>query len=145
MRILPLSILLLVCLLVTLAVAQPAPPPAYVVVVNGKNPMTLVSRRLLSEVFLKKKTRWDGGELIRPVDQDAESAVRRRFTEHILNRSVSAVRSYWQQIIFAGRDVPPPELPGDVQVLRYVRQYPGAIGYVSAAADTAGAKVLPVR
>ncbi|MEY2934402.1 MAG: hypothetical protein RL033_5151 [Pseudomonadota bacterium] len=144
MRTLQLSLFLLVCLLGTLAVAQPAPPP-YLVVVNGKNPMTLVSRKLLSEVFLKKKTRWDGGELIRPVDQDAESAVRRRFSEHILNRSVTAVRSYWQQIIFAGRDVPPPELLGDAQVLSYVRQYPGAVGYVSAAADTAGAKVLPVR
>lgn len=144
MRILPLSILLLTCLLGTWALAQPAPAP-YQVIVNGKNPMTQVSRRLLSEVFLKKKTRWDGGELIRPVDQEADSAVRRQFSEHILKRSVSAVRSYWQQIIFAGRDVPPPELTGDAQVLTYVRQYAGAVGYVSATADTAGAKVLPVR
>jgi ABC-type phosphate transport system substrate-binding protein len=143
MRALELSLLLLVCLLGTAALAQPA--PQYLVVVNGKNPMTLVSRKMLSEAFLKKKTRWEGGELIRPVDQDAESAVRRRFSEHVLNRSVTAVRSYWQQVIFAGRDVPPPELPGDARVLEYVRQHSGGVGYVSVTADTAGAKVLAVR
>jgi hypothetical protein len=62
-----------------------------------------------------------------------------------LNRSVTAVRSYWQQVIFAGRDVPPPELPGDARVLEYVRQHSGGVGYVSVTADTAGAKVLAVR
>jgi ABC-type phosphate transport system substrate-binding protein len=144
MRALGLTILLLTCLLATAAVAQPA-PPAYVIVVNGKNPTTTVSRRFLSEAFLKKTTRWEGGELIRPVDQDPEAAVRRHFTEQVLRRSVTAVRSYWQQVIFAGRDVPPPELAGDGQVLDYVKRHPGAVGYVSATADTAGTKILAVR
>jgi ABC-type phosphate transport system substrate-binding protein len=144
MRALGLTLLLLTCLLATAAVAQ-APPPPYVIVVNTHNPVTVVSRKFLSEAFLKKTTRWEDGELIRPVDQDAESAVRRRFTEHVLRRSVSAVRSYWQQVIFAGRDVPPPELPGDRQVLDYVRRHAGSVGYVSAANDTAGIKVLAVR
>ena len=144
MRTLGLTILLLTCLLATVALAQPA-PPAYVVVVNGRNPMSSVGRKFLSEAFLKKTTRWNDGQLIRPVDQDADSLVRQRFTEHVLRRSVTAVRSYWQQMIFAGRDVPPPELAGDVRVLDYVKHHAGAVGYVSAAADTAGAKVLTVH
>jgi ABC-type phosphate transport system substrate-binding protein len=144
MRALGLTILVLTCLLATAAVAQPTPPP-YLIVVNGKNPMSEVGRKFLGEAFLKKTTRWEGGELIRPADQDAESAVRRRFTEHVLKRSVTAVRSYWQQMIFAGRDVPPPELAGDRQVLDYVKRHAGAVGYVSATADTAGTKVLAVR
>jgi len=39
------------------------------------------------------------------VDLSPESAVRRKFSEAVLRRSVASVRSYWQQIIFAGRDV----------------------------------------
>lgn len=144
MRALGLTILLLTCLLATAAVAQPASPP-YLIVVNGTNPITAVGRKFLAEAFLKKTTRWESGELIRPVDQESDSTVRRHFTEQVLKRSVTAVRSYWQQVIFAGRDVPPPELPGDREVLEYVKRHPGAVGYVSAAADTAGAKVLAVR
>ena len=83
--------------------------------------------------------------MIRPVDQSADSAVRRRFSEEVLQRSVTAVRSYWQQVIFSGRDVPPPELAGDGTVLEFVRNHTGAVGYISGSASSAGAKVLSVR
>ena len=46
---------------------------------------------------------------IRPVDLRPNAATRRLFSERMLRRSVAAVRSYWQQRIFSGRGVPPPE------------------------------------
>jgi hypothetical protein len=55
------------------------------------------------------------------------------------------VRAYWQQRIFSGRDVPPPELDSDQQVVDYVMKYPGAIGYVSGAADLKGARAVQIR
>ena len=51
---------------------------------------------------------------------------------------ISAVESYWQQQIFAGKEVPPAAKPSDEEVLAYVRSTPGAIGYVSAGASTTG-------
>jgi len=83
--------------------AGAASPPAYVVIVHPTNPTTSVSRRFLADAFLKKTTRWDNGETIRPVDQAPDTSVRRRFSDEVLKRSVAAVRNYWQQIIFAGR------------------------------------------
>jgi hypothetical protein len=58
---------------------------------------------------------------------------------------VQAVKSYWQQVIFSGRGVPPPELESDEAVIRYVLRFPGAVGYVSGTADVRGVKVLAVR
>jgi len=92
-----------------------------------------VDRKFLADAFLKKTTRWDDGELIRPVDQVPDSPVRRKFSEDVVKRSVAAVRSYWQQVIFTGRGVPPPEVGGDDEVVRYVLKYSGAVGYVSEA------------
>jgi hypothetical protein len=83
--------------------------------------------------------------VIRPVDLAANSVVRRKFTEDVLNRSVEAVKGYWQQRIFSGRDVPPPELDTDEDVIAYVLKYEGAIGYVSGSASLRGTKVLAVR
>lgn len=123
----------------------PTPPPAYRVIVNPRNAVTSIERRFLGQAFLKKITQWSDGVAIRPVDQQADSTVRRRFTDEVLNRSVAAVRSYWQHIIFSGRNVPPPELNSDEEVVRYVLRYPGAVGYVSGGANTGAAKVVAVR
>jgi hypothetical protein len=71
--------------------------------------------------------------------------VRRRFCEEVLSRSVAAVKSYWQQLIFSGRAVPPPELDTDEEVVRYVAKYSGAIGYVSGASELSGVKVVAVK
>jgi ABC-type phosphate transport system substrate-binding protein len=117
----------------------------YRVIVNAKNQQGAVDRRFLAQAFLKKATVWGDGELIRPVDLPADSGARRRFTDEVLERTVTAVKSYWQQIIFSGRGVPPPELDSDDAVIRYVLRYPGALGYVSAGADLHGVKVLAVK
>jgi hypothetical protein len=62
-----------------------------------------------------------------------------------LQRSPAAVRNYWQQRIFTGRGVPPPELATDDAVLAYVREHRGAVGYGSTSAETGSVKVLELR
>lgn len=119
--------------------------PAFLIIVHSTNPATTVDRRFLTEAFLKKKTRWPGGDVIRPVDQLAGAGVRSRFSAGVLERSVDAVRRYWLQRIFAGRDVPPPELESDADVVQYVLRQPGAVGYVSASAPIDGAKALRIE
>jgi ABC-type phosphate transport system substrate-binding protein len=117
----------------------------YVVIVNPTNPITTVERRFLEDAFLKRVTRWPSDQPIRPVDQGPGSPVRRAFTEEVLRRSVEAVKGYWQQHIFSGRDVPPPELDSDAEVIKYVLRYDGAIGYVPSGANLNGCKVLIVE
>ncbi len=127
---------ILVALLVALgAVLAPgrvssAETPAFVVIVHPQSPYRALERSFVAEAFLKKSTRWPSGDVIKPVDLPPNSRTRERFSQDVLRRSVSAVRSYWQQIIFSGRDVPPPELANDDVVVKYVETHPGAIGYV---------------
>jgi len=122
-----------------------ASSPAFRVIVNPANASPALDRRFLTEVFLKRNTRWPTGELIRPVDQGTDSSVRRRFSEDVLNRSVAAVKSYWQQMIFSGRAIPPPELDSDEEVIRYVAKFPGAVGYISGTGELAGVKAVALR
>jgi ABC-type phosphate transport system substrate-binding protein len=127
------------------AQAPVATAPSYRIIVHPQNPVSSAGRRFVAEAFLKKTTRWQDGEVIRPVDLPLESAARRKFTDEVLGRSVAAVRSYWQQLIFAGRDVPPPELDGDAAVVAYVLRNRGGLGYVSGSASLAGAKAIAVK
>jgi len=80
-------------------------------------------------------TLWDTRKPVLPVDQTADSPVRRTFTKQVHRRTIASVQTYWQQQTFAGRGVAPPERASDVDVLNYIRQFPNGIGYVTADAD----------
>jgi hypothetical protein len=118
---------------------------AYKVIVNPVNPVTVIDRDRLREAFLKKATDWASGEAIRPVDLARRSPVRERFTAEVLHKTPSQLRSYWNQQIFSGKGVPPPEAPTPGDVVAYVLGNPGAIGYIPAAADAGRAKVVRVK
>lgn len=120
-------------------------PPPFVVIVHPSNPVTSATRAFLTDAFLKKTTRWSHDEPIRPADLRPSSATRAVFSRKVLGRSVAAVRSYWQQRIFSGRGVPPPELDDDAAVVRYVLTHSGSVGYVSGRARLDGARVIAVE
>lgn len=117
----------------------------YRVIVNPANPMDELDRRFLAEAFLKKSTRWPNDDLVRPVDLNPGSAVRRAFSDDVVKKSVSTVKSYWQQMVFSGRGVPPPEMASEDEVVSFVLKNRGAVGYVSTSTNVLGAKILPLR
>jgi ABC-type phosphate transport system substrate-binding protein len=139
----------LLALIGILAAAGPARPqsrPAgYQLIVNPSNPLTSVDRAFLRQAFLKKTMRWSHGEPIRPVDLRPTSAVRRDFSEQVLGRSVAAVRAYWQQLIFSGREIPPLELEDSGAVVRYVARHRGTVGYVAGDVKLDGVKIVPLN
>jgi ABC-type phosphate transport system substrate-binding protein len=128
-----------------LGLARATGTPSFVVIVHPQNAISTVDRKLLANAFLKKVTRWQGGNMIRPVDRAADTPVREHFSQTVHKRSAMAIRAYWQQQIFAGRDVPPPELASDEEVVKYVLQHDGAVGYVTSSAPLNGAKVVRVE
>jgi ABC-type phosphate transport system substrate-binding protein len=132
-------------ILLTLAaavVAAAAPAVAraqgFVVIVNSAGPAS-VSKDDASKAFLKK-----GGTLV-AVDQGRSAAVRDAFSKAVLGRPASAMVTYWQQQIFAGKDVPPPQKNSDAEVVAFVKANPYGIGYVSAGADVAGVKTVTLQ
>lgn len=117
------------------------------VIVNQANSTTSISKKNLSDCFMKeaKTYTWISGQYVVPVDLSATSETRQRFSKKIHGRDASAVKNYWQRQIFSGRAVPPAEKGSDAEVLEFVRNNPGAVGYVSAEAEVgAGVKVLEI-
>jgi ABC-type phosphate transport system substrate-binding protein len=105
------------------------------VVINSAQQATALSKAQVSRFFLKKETTWAGGQAVMPVDLVDKSQVRGSFSQAVHGRDVSAIKSYWQRMIFSGTAVPPAEKANEDEVIAYVKANPGAIGYV--AADTA--------
>ena len=124
--------------------AQAGEADGFVIIVHPSSKISSINRFELAQIFLKKKSRWPGGEVANPVDQKLTSKVREAFSKTVLKKPISAVNAYWQQRIFSGRDVPPPQKSSDAAVILYVSSHEGAVGYVTADADVGKAKVLTV-
>ena len=106
--------------------------PGFTVIVNASNPIETVDKSRLSSMFLKKVKRWPEQNVeVLPFDLKAESVTRASFSEAVHGRSVSSIKNFWQRQIFSGRDVPPPELGSDEEMIKQVGANRGGIGYVS--------------
>lgn len=132
---------------VALRPARAAAPTGsgFILIVNRANPVTALAVPEVSKIFLKKADFWPDGTPVDPVDLSEASPARDAFTRVVMRKSVAAVKSYWQQEVFAGRDVPPPEQPTDADVVKTVAGLQGAIGYVSPGTPLNGVKIVSIR
>lgn len=134
-----------IIILVLLVAPARANEGSFVVIVNPNNPVTKVDKKAIADGFLKKRTRWSDDLAMQPIDQRKNTSVRSDFSKRILDRSVASVRTYWNQIVFSGRGVPPPEAESDDAVVNYVAKHAGAIGYVTSTSKLDGVKVIRVK
>ena len=116
----------------------------YQVVTHPSVGVDSISKRDLTRLFFKQRTRWSTGANAKPIDQSMKTEVRASFSEGVLNRSLADVESYWNAQVFSGKATPPPTAKTDAEVIDYVRSTPGAVGYVTAGASTGGVQVLTV-
>ncbi len=125
--------------------ARPAQAQGFKVIAHAEVAESELAKDVVAKLFLKQAAKFPGGTAAKPVDLNKASAVRAEFSTAVLGRPVSAVETYWQQQIFAGKEVPPPAKASDDEVIAFVKATPGAIGYVSAGAAIAGVKVIAVK
>lgn len=118
--------------------------PSFKVIVHPDNPVTSLDRELVRNAFLKKAVAWRSGETIRPIDLSEKFSARDDFTRKVLKKTPAQLKAYWNQQIFSGKGVPPPEAASTDDVIGYVLAHPGAIGYLPAHVDAGSAKVIEV-
>lgn len=108
----------------------PAPDRPFHVIVNRSNPTSSATRAEVSAIFMRRIRSWPAGLEIIAVDQRADKQLREQFSQSIHGKGVPFVKRYWQRLIFAGRGIPPVELGSDEEVVAFVGNNTGAIGYV---------------
>ena len=118
--------------------------PRYLVVVHPDNPTITLRRDEVSRLFLKKITRWSDGRTAAPVDLVVAAPARDAFSRDVHRRPASAIKKYWQQMVFSGQSAPPLEVATEADVLAMIRSNPAAIGYVSDEVPLQGVKILDI-
>jgi ABC-type phosphate transport system substrate-binding protein len=115
------------------------------VIVNPDNPATTVERGTLRDLYLKKVTDWGDGTASLPLDLTARFSVRDQFAQHVVGKTPSQLKTYWNQQIFSGKGVPPPEADSTADAIAYVLANRGAVAYLPVDIDPGRAKVIEVK
>jgi ABC-type phosphate transport system substrate-binding protein len=83
-------------------------------------------------IFLKQKVLWGDGQTIVPINREAGSPLRERFSTRLLGQGSQRLVGYWNQRYFEAGEFPPATLASQDAVLAFVAANPNAVGYVAA-------------
>jgi ABC-type phosphate transport system substrate-binding protein len=125
-------------------VDAPPAPGDFAVIVNKDNPIASLSAGEAKLYFLRKlKNRWPGiNKNIRPATRKAKCAERDAFYATILKMTETEVETYFAEREFQKAEKKPEKVGSDAEMVAYVEQELGAIGFVRATSVTAGVKVV---
>lgn len=131
-----LSLALMLMLVLPVLRAEPL-----LVIASPQVNLDRISTEELASIYLNKKTQWEDGLPVVPVNRPADSSLRDRFSQTVFHRSPREVAEYWNRLRFQGK-LPPLVQTSDQAVLGFVRSVPGAIGYIAGGRAPEGVKVL---
>ena len=110
------------------------------VIINPTVPVAVVYRNELRAIYLMQERLWPDSTPIVPVNRDAESALRIRFSQRALGAPPTAFAEYWARLHLQGQE-PPLVLGSDRDMVAFVARVPGAIGYVAAGTPLHGVRI----
>ena len=129
--------------LALLLIAAPAAADELAVIVNAANTTPALDAKAVKAHFLKTVPAWAGGDRVRAVDQSEATSKRAAFLGKVLGMSATELERYWLEKQYANADSPPAKAPDDATVIRIVKTFKGAIGFVSReAAEREGMKIV---
>ena len=111
------------------------------VIASPQVPDAALSAEQLADIYMLKKIFWADKIHVVPVNREASSPVREKFSEAIFKLSPQELAEYWNKLRFQGK-FPPLVQTSDQAVLGFVRSVPGAIGYVDASQMPTDVKIL---
>ena len=111
------------------------------VIASPQVPDDTISAEKLADIYTLKKTFWANEIPVIPVNREASSPVREKFSGAVFNLPPQELAEYWNRLRFQGK-LPPLVQTSDQAVLGFVRNVPGAIGYIDASHAATGVKVL---
>lgn len=101
-----------------------------VVVVNVRNPVSVMTRQEVVNLFFGRLGQFPGGMEAQPVDLVDSHPDRAVFYRALVGKDLAEVNAYWARLAFSGRHGAPQKVGSPDEVVRWVAGHPGGIGFV---------------
>ncbi len=112
-----------------------------VIIANPNLADNSIGQRDLQRIYLGKQTLWKDDTSIVPVMLKS-GPLHDEFIEGYIDRSVPRFVTYWRQMVFTGKGVPPKSFASESELVDFVARTPGSVGYVSSATNVSSVKKL---
>ena len=119
----------------------PAWAGAVKVITGAGTPVDSIDDGDIKKIFLGKTKSWPDGNPVEFVVLDSGD-VHKSFLKTYVKKSASQFKTFWKKQVFTGKGKNPKSFGSESELAAYVTGKTGTIGYISAGADAAGAKVL---
>jgi len=136
---------LCVCLCLMAAVLSPVGAVEIVVIVNPNNPVSVMTAREVSDLYLGRSRTFAQDDQKIPAavyEHPQDSALRARFFRLLNGMSLKQLNAYWARLRFSGEVQPPMTLSDGRVVLDAVSRTRDGIGYIDADLVDASVKVV---
>ena len=127
-------VLLILCALAAVPLAQAVRAQTLVVIVNPTIGIQHLSRREVLDIFLGRYRTFPSGASALPIDLDVSSSERKQFYMLLAHKDSSDMGSYWARLTFSGKVSPPFAVTDARMAIDIVANNPNAIAYVDRAA-----------
>lgn len=131
--------------LVLVAGLAPVRAGEIVVIVNPNNPVSTMTAREVSDLYLGRSRSFVQDEQRLPAavyEQPQDSVLRESFFRVLNGMNLRQLNAYWARLRFSGEVLPPMALADGRMVLDAVSRTRGGIGYVDAAQVDGSVKVV---
>ena len=109
-----------------------------VIIVHTSNPSATLSPGQVKLLYTRKVKRlWPNNKPIKPAGYKGKLPIQTGFYARVLSMEEAEVQQYFKQRQFANSESMPSEVANESEMINYVSENEGAIGYVSATAAEA--------
>jgi hypothetical protein len=115
-----------------------------VIIANNSVPVDIVDQNTISNIYRAEETKWSNGDTIVVVMQKA-GPLHEEFVQNIVGLSPVRLRNIWKQVIFTGLGNPPRIFKNEKDLVDFVRDTRGAIGYICASTSHKAVKVIHIK
>jgi len=138
------KILIFMLLLCALGFVFVVPAFAKVLIIaNNSVAQESLNKEDIQNIFLGKMAKWPDNSSINFAT--SETDVHEEFLKTYINRSSDQFRNYWRKMVFTGKGQKPKAFKTDEELIQFVSETSGAIGYVSTDATIKNVKTITVN
>ena len=127
---------------VVLGFASPA-LAGEILIVNSANGAAKVSKKNVKKMLLGKMKKWKGGEKV-VVGTLQGGKVHETFIKKFAGKTAKQFTNYWRKMVFSGKGKMPKSFESEEELIAFVAENEGALGYIDSATAHDSVKALPI-
>lgn len=115
-----------------------------IVICNNSVSEDSLTKEDIKNIFLGMKTTWSNNQKIVFVTLK-EGDVHDIFLKEYIGKTIFQYANYWKKQVFTGKGKPPKSFETEEELVNYVADTEGAVGYISPGVENSRVKIISVH